>query len=31
MIEPYGEEEREKLLDKINRVAARLRADPAGE
>lgn len=31
MVEPYGEEEREKLLAKINRVAARLQADQTGE
>ena len=27
-LEPYGEEERERLLDKINAVAARLADDP---
>jgi len=31
MVEPYGEEERQKLLAKINRVAARLQADQTSE
>jgi hypothetical protein len=31
MIEPYGEEERERLLNKINQVAARLQSDKPEE
>jgi hypothetical protein len=27
-VEPYGEEERERLLNKLNAVAARLRDNP---
>ena len=31
VVERYGEEDREKLLDKINAAAARLQADKSGE